>query len=66
MDDRRAVRGPLVCGVSIELVLEDGTDRAVGERADLDGCVAAASRRAMPNGRASRRMPRQDRKPCSG
>jgi hypothetical protein len=26
-----------VCGVSIELVVEDGTDRAVGERADLDG-----------------------------
>src|SRR5690349_9213559 len=28
--------------------------------------VAAASRRATPNGRASRRMARQDRKPCSG
>jgi hypothetical protein len=26
-----AVRGPLVCGVSIELVVEDGADRAVGE-----------------------------------
>src|ERR1700680_1547810 len=28
--------------------------------------VAAASRRATPNARARRRMPRQDRKPCSG
>lgn len=37
MDDRRTVRGPLGCGVSIELVVEDGTDRPVGERADLDG-----------------------------
>src|SRR5262245_8778361 len=37
MDDRRTVRGPLVCGVSIELVVEDGADRAIGERADLDG-----------------------------
>ena len=37
MEDRRAVRDPLVRGVSIELVVEDGADRAVGERADLDG-----------------------------
>src|SRR6266581_4036186 len=37
MEDRRAVRSTLVCGVSIELVVEDGTERAVGERADLDG-----------------------------
>ena len=37
MDDRRTVRGSLLCGVSIELVVEDGTDRSVGERADLDG-----------------------------
>jgi hypothetical protein len=31
MNDRRTVRG------MIELVVEGGTDRAVGERADLDG-----------------------------
>src|SRR5262245_53488985 len=37
MDDRRVVRGTGICGVSIELVVEDGTDRHVGERADLDG-----------------------------
>jgi len=29
MEDRRTVRGMLVCGVSIELVIEDGADRAV-------------------------------------
>jgi hypothetical protein len=37
MDDRRTVRGMLVCGVSIELVVENGADRAVSERADRDG-----------------------------
>ena len=37
MEDRHAVRGALVLGVTIELVVEDGTDRSVGERADLDG-----------------------------
>ena len=37
MKDRHAVRWALVCGVSIELVVEDGADRSVGERADLDG-----------------------------
>jgi hypothetical protein len=33
MEDRHAVRGTPVCGVSID---EDGTDRAVSQRADLD------------------------------
>jgi hypothetical protein len=37
MKDRRAVRWALVCGMPIELVVEDGADRSVGERADLDG-----------------------------
>jgi hypothetical protein len=37
MEDRRAVRGTLLRGVSIEFVVEDGTERSVGERADLDG-----------------------------
>src|ERR1700737_4190624 len=36
MEDRRAIRC-LVRGVPIELVVEDGTDRSVGERADVDG-----------------------------
>src|SRR5262249_32947669 len=37
MNDRRAVRGTLVGGLPIELVVEDGTDRSVAERADIDG-----------------------------
>ena len=37
MKDRHAVRGTLVRGVSIELVIEDGANRSVGQRADLDG-----------------------------
>ena len=36
MEDRRAIRC-LERGVPIELVVEDGTDRSVGERADVDG-----------------------------
>ena len=40
----------LVCGVAIEIVVEDGADRAVGQRADLEARVAAASSRATPNG----------------
>jgi hypothetical protein len=34
--DRRALRGS-VCSMPVELVVEDGADGAVGERADLDG-----------------------------
>ena len=37
MEDRHAVCGALVRSVTIELVVEDGADRSVGERADLDG-----------------------------
>ena len=37
MKDRHAVRGTLVRGVSIELVIEDGANRSLGQRADLDG-----------------------------
>jgi len=36
MEDRRAVRW-LVCSMPVELMVEDGTDRSVGERADVDG-----------------------------
>lgn len=35
--DRHAVRWALMCGMPIELVVEDGANRAVSERADLDG-----------------------------
>src|ERR1700730_15383844 len=37
MDDRRAVRGTPVRSLPIELMVEDGTDRSVAERANLDG-----------------------------
>src|SRR3974390_3028509 len=36
MEDRRTVRR-LLCGLPIKLMVEDGTERSVGERADLDG-----------------------------
>jgi hypothetical protein len=39
VDDRRAVRSARGRGVAIELVVEIGADRAVGERSDLDGAV---------------------------
>ena len=67
MEDRRPVRGALLRGLPIELVVEDGFDRAVGQRADLDGARwPRPQTRSAPNGRASRTMPRQARKPCSG
>ena len=55
MEDRHTVRGARVRGVAIELVVEDGADRAIGERADLDGacggsfetCDAERSRQAQ-------------------
>ena len=39
MQDRRRVRGALVRGTPIEVVVEDGFDRAVGARADVDGAL---------------------------
>ncbi len=41
MQDRRSVRGALWRGTTIELVVEDGFDGAVGARADLDGAFGA-------------------------
>ena len=37
MQDRRSVRGALARGTPVEVVVEDGFDRAVGPRADVDG-----------------------------
>ena len=37
MEDRRRVRGALARGAPIKVVVEDGFDRAIGARADLDG-----------------------------
>src|SRR5208282_1759008 len=37
MRDRRSVRGALASGTPVEVVVEDGFDRAVGRRADVDG-----------------------------
>src|SRR5205823_6973830 len=48
MEDRRAVRSTLVRGVSIEFVVEDGTDRSVGERTDLDGTRGGTERPRQP------------------
>ena len=39
MEDRRPVRGARWRGTPIEIVVEDGFDRAVGARADLDGAL---------------------------
>ena len=37
MQDRRAVRGALARGTPVKVVVEDGFDRAVGPRTDVDG-----------------------------
>ena len=62
----RSVRGAPGRRPPVELVVEDGFDGAVGPGADLDGALGGGFRRAAPWGPASRTMPRQARKPCSG
>jgi hypothetical protein len=42
MQDRRCVRGALARGTPIEVVVEDGFDRAVGARADVDGALGGS------------------------
>jgi hypothetical protein len=42
MQDRRCVRGGLARGTPIEVVVEDGFDRAVGARADVDGALGGS------------------------
>ena len=37
MEDRHAVRGALLGGVAIEIVVEDGLDRSVGPGTDIEG-----------------------------
>ena len=67
MPDRRAVRRLFGCVGFVEPVLEDRGDRAVAGRADVVAAPAGgleAGRRR--NSLASRRMPRHERKPCSG
>ena len=39
MQDWRCVRGALLRGTPIEVVVEDGFDRTVGARADVDGAL---------------------------
>jgi hypothetical protein len=37
MQDRRSVRGALLRGAPIKIVVEDGLDGAIGARADING-----------------------------
>ena len=39
MQDRRSVRGALLRGTPVEVVIEDGFHRTVGTSADVDGAV---------------------------
>jgi hypothetical protein len=39
MQNRRSVRGALLRGAPIEMVVENGFDRTVGTGADVDGAV---------------------------
>ena len=39
VEDGRSVRGTLVRGTPIKLIVEDGVDRTIGARADLDGTL---------------------------
>ena len=66
VEDRRSVRGALARRTPIELVVEDGFDRAVGPGADIDGALGGGLQTLGAMEPASRTMPRQARKPCSG
>jgi hypothetical protein len=39
VQDRRSVRGALLRGSPVEVVVEDGFDRAISARADVDGAL---------------------------
>jgi hypothetical protein len=39
MEDRRRIRAPLLRRTPNKAVVEDGFDRAIGARADLDGAI---------------------------
>jgi hypothetical protein len=39
MQDRRSVRGALLRGTPVEVVIENGFDRTVGTGADIDSAV---------------------------
>ena len=63
--DRRSVRSLTGCA-AIEVVLEDGGNRGVRPCSDLQGPFTGGSSRSPPWVLARRRMPMQERKPCSG
>ena len=67
MEDRRAVSGALGGGLAIEVVVENGADRAVTADANLERAQASRLDPLAAEGfLTSRMMPRQARKPCSG
>jgi hypothetical protein len=57
IEDRRAVRSTLVRGMPVELVVKDGTDRSIAERADVDRACGGGVEPFTAEVRASRRMP---------
>jgi len=66
VQDRRSVRGALLRGSPVEVVVEDGFDRAISACADVDGALGGGFEAlgAIRTGQPT--TPRQARKPCSG
>ena len=65
MQDRACVRG-LVRRPPIEIVGEDGFERAVGARADVDGVRTSGLQTLATIGTGKPHDAEQVRKPCSG
>src|SRR6185437_11920162 len=66
MADRCVLGIGMITRWPVELVVEDRFDRAIGQRADLDGARGGGVQPPVLTDRASRKIPRHARKPCSG
>ena len=61
MQDRRSVRGALLRGAPIKIVVEDGLDGAIGVRADINGAFGRRFDASDAMGPERRTIPRHAR-----
>ena len=63
---RRGGAAQALYGLAIEFLVEDGTDGAVGARADLQGAKTGRLHSSGPEAFGQTDDAAQERKPCSG